>query len=117
MDNSQQSYTFHGSRPNVAVDLATVIAQQYYGKTTVNIRELKSHQDRNFYFDDSNGQEYVLKILECDDDQDERPELTNSIKAMQWLDESGFVVPRPLKGINTSFIEHYKREYCTFRIE
>lgn len=49
-------------RPNVTVELAQTIAQQYFGVTAVSVLELGSNQDRNFLLTHPDGSRSVLKI-------------------------------------------------------
>lgn len=49
-------------RPNITVELAQTIAQQYFGVTAVSVTELGSNQDRNFLLHELDGKQSVLKI-------------------------------------------------------
>ncbi|XP_077173377.1 hydroxylysine kinase isoform X2 [Paroedura picta] len=80
---------------------ASALVRREYGLHVCEIRPLPSYDDQNFYLrvargagNTDNGEEYVLKILNCEDSQN--PSLVEiQTKIMGFLSEEGFPVATP----------------------
>ena len=98
-------------RPEVSCDMAKQLVKKCFGKSAASVKELKSHQDRNFYIvEEGRSDCYVLKVLMCEENDSIRHELENAMKVMLWLAEQGFVVPHPIAGLNKSHVQYVSSE-------
>ena len=87
------------TRPNVTPDQAQAIAAELFG-ITGTVRELGSHQDRNFRIDTPAPHGITSYLLKVDNSAFSEPELEAQDAAMAHLNARGLRVPVPVRGLD-----------------
>ena len=87
------------TRPNVTLSQAEAIATELFGLAGT-VRELGSHQDRNFRIDTPTPHGITSYLLKVDNSAFSEPELEAQDAAMAHLSARGLRVPVPVRGLD-----------------
>jgi Ser/Thr protein kinase RdoA (MazF antagonist) len=99
--SNERPFSLWPERPLVSKELALSLVQKYFDLEVVEVKELDSYQDRNFYLktiqkhEDHENIEFVLKILNYVDSAIEGMVEAQSA-AMLFLKDKGLVCPVPV---------------------
>lgn len=89
-------------RPEVTAQLATKLAKKHFGLEVVQVKELDSYDDRNFYLRTQEG-EFVLKVTNSVETAN-LPLLEAENKAMLFLKNHGVNCNVPQASLSKMFV-------------